>query len=106
MVTGAQSNLSAAAGYTGGTIGIGTGSTSETGNSGGGTSSGGITGTRIATGSSSGSGGTTGTGSGTSVGTGASGGATLREEPVLSVADHSIASLQQSPTSLTKPLHH
>jgi len=72
MVTGAQSNLSAAAGYTGGTIGIATGSTSETGSSGGGTSSGGITGTGIETSSSSGSGDTAGTGSGPSVGTGAS----------------------------------
>ena len=40
MVTGVQSNLSAAAGYTGGTISIGTGSTSGTGSSGGSTSSG------------------------------------------------------------------
>ena len=53
MVTGAQSNLSAAAGYTGRTISIGTGSTSGTGSSGGGTSSGHIIGTGIGTGSSS-----------------------------------------------------
>jgi hypothetical protein len=51
MVTGVQSNLSAAAGYTGGTISIGTGSTSGTGIPGGGTSSGGIIGTGFGTGS-------------------------------------------------------
>ena len=47
MATGAQSNLSAAAGYTGGTISIGTGSTSGTSSSGGGTSSGGVSGAGI-----------------------------------------------------------
>jgi hypothetical protein len=91
MATGVQSNLSAAAGYAGGTIG--TGSTSGTGSSAGGTASGGIIGTGIGTGSSS-------------------GGGEIpdhhqqsRSQSLPRVPTASTASLQQSPTSLTKPLH-